>query len=247
MAERKGGRIDRFQRIIYGLVSLAGVAFIVLTALAFTGMPWRAYEWLATDSYKLDGEPDYIVVLGGGGVPSKSGLVRAYRGAEMARLYKKAPVIVALPEDSPAMTNAAQMMKAELILRGVPAKRIVMETKGRNTREQAVNVARMINADPRDAWVLIVTSPSHVKRALLTFRKAGFAYVAGLAATEESIEASVALSTPGGGAQSDQGMGGGSIGGNVVLRYSFWNNLAYEVDVARELTAMAYYRIRKWN
>ncbi len=245
MAERTGKRLDRFQRIIYGLVSLAGVAFIVLMALAFTGVPWSWYEWLATDSFRLDGNPDYIVVLGGGGVPSKSGLVRAYHGAEMARLYPGAPVIVALPEDSPAMTNAAQKMRSELILRGVPEDQIVMETKGRNTREQAVNVARMINADPRDAWVLVVTSPSHLKRALLSFRKAGFAYVAGLAATEESIEASVALSVPAAGAESDQGAGVG-FGGNVVLRYSFWNNLAYEVDVAREVTAIVYYKIKGW-
>ena len=216
---------------------------IVLVALAFTGVPWRAYRWLATDSFQLGGDPEYIVVLGGGGVPSKSGLVRAYRGAEMARKYPKARVILALPEDSPSISTAASKMKAEMVLHGVPAERIVVEPQGRNTRQQAVNVARMIDSDPRDAWVLVVTSPSHLKRALLSFRKAGFAFVAGEAATEESIESSVKLNTPT--ASGNQGAGGG-IGGNVVLRYSFWNNLAYEVDVTRELIAMGYYRIKGW-
>jgi uncharacterized SAM-binding protein YcdF (DUF218 family) len=239
------GKSGLFRKLTYGLVTLAGAVFIVLIALAFTGMPWRAYRWLATDSFHLDGEPDYVVVLGGGGVPSKSGLVRAYRGAEMALRHRKAPVIVALPEDSPSMSTAARKMKEELVLRGVAAQRILLETRGRNTREQAINVARMIEADPRDAWVLIVTSPAHLKRALLAFRKAGFAYVEGLAATEESIEASMALSIPSSATGSGQGSGQG-IGGNIVLRYSFWNNLSCEVDVARELAAIGYYRLRGW-
>lgn len=220
-----------------------GVVFLLSLLLAFTPVPWWAYRWLATDTASLGGPPQYIVVLGGGGIPSESGLMRTYWGAEAARTYGYATVVVALPVDGELDGSATGRMRDEMILRGVERARILIEPQGRNTREQAINVGGMIGPDHRKASVLIVTSPDHMKRALLTFRKAGFGNVAPLAAFSESVQSSLAYDT--------RELGGRSlpvsnIGSMTSLKYRFWNHLGYEVRVMRELTALGYYKLMGW-
>jgi uncharacterized SAM-binding protein YcdF (DUF218 family) len=77
---------------------------------------------------------------------------------------------LAFPED----TNdpAGETMKAHLVELGVPADRVLIERDSRNTREEAVLVAKMLpglNAD----HVVLVTSQVHMRRALGVFRAAG--------------------------------------------------------------------------
>lgn len=104
-------------RTLARLLILAGLALLVLLTLCFTPVPWRIYRWLGTDSAALYAEPDYIVVLGGGGIPSESGLMRTYRAAEEGRRWPTARLIVALPGQVGADTSQADRMRAELILR----------------------------------------------------------------------------------------------------------------------------------
>lgn len=56
---------------------------------------------------------------------------------------------------------------------GVPAKRVVYESASRNTYENAVLSAQLPGIDPRQPWLLI-TSASHMPRAMVTFQKAGW-------------------------------------------------------------------------
>lgn len=56
---------------------------------------------------------------------------------------------------------------------GVPAKRVVYESASRNTYENAVLSAQLPGIDPRQPWLLI-TSASHMPRAMATFQKAGW-------------------------------------------------------------------------
>ena len=44
----------------------------------------------------------------------------------------------------------------------------------------------------------------------------------------------------------DQGAFWSQMQGSVDFRYDVWNNLGYVVDVLREATALAYYRLRGW-
>lgn len=243
MTGRLVNGVRRAGRLARGLLALVGLAAVTLAALGFTSLPWKAYAWLSTDAARLGDGPEYIVVLGGGGIPSRSGLVRSYRAAEAARRFEDATVIVALPQDDELEKSAPARMKAELVLRGVAADRILLEPGGRNTREQALNVAEMIDADPARAPVLVVTSPDHLKRALLSFRKAGFGRVAGLPSLEESVAIDLSYDAD---ALGGNGLPVPDVGGMITVRYRFWTNLAYEMDVARELCALAYYRLKGW-
>lgn len=74
-----------------------------------------------------------------------------------------------LPDRNGKPVNAAAVIFEEL---GVPRSRIAIEDKASNTYENAVFTARMLAAERSSAW-LLVTSASHMPRALGAFRKAG--------------------------------------------------------------------------
>lgn len=233
-------RAVRFLRkLLLGLLAAGGVFFFGVVALSFTTVPWRIYRGLAHDPCSLSGPPDYIVVLGGGGIPSESGLMRTYRAAEWARQFPSARVVAALPGDEANPDSSLCRMVRELVLRGVARERIQTEPRGQNTREQALRVRAMLPGDPS---LLLVTSPPHMRRALLTFRKAGFTKVAGAAAFNESAEMTS------GGVTGGPGETGwlARAGESVVLRYDFWNRLGYLGQSAREYAALAYYWLRGW-
>ncbi|HBA84716.1 MAG TPA: hypothetical protein DCZ95_11535 [Verrucomicrobia bacterium] len=232
----------RLTRLLLGCLALTGVGFILLLSLAFTPWPWRAYKALADAPSDFIGPPDYIVILGGGGIPSKSGLLRAYFGAEAARQSPDALVVIALPYEGALEHSSAGKVRDELVLRGIDPDRIMYESKGRNTREQAQETAGLIDDRPDEARLLIVTSPDHMKRAVLSFRKAGFKQLSGKLAFSEAIETDLRYRA--------EALGGQplplDVGQSMTIRYSFWNNLSYEIDVAREWAALAYYKLMGW-
>lgn len=97
----------------------SGSIFLILCMLAFTTVPFHLYYKLAT--YSLPGKlpPKAIVLLSGAGIPSESGLIRAYFTATLANKYPDATVIIAAPGDtSDAMSDPMQIFN-ELTLRGV--------------------------------------------------------------------------------------------------------------------------------
>jgi uncharacterized SAM-binding protein YcdF (DUF218 family) len=226
-----------------GLVAW-GVIALVPIILAFTTYPGRMQHWLASDSARLKERPEFVVLLGGAGIPSQSGLMRTFCAAEQARKHTEARVIVVLPSDAQDEDSDIARMKNELVMRGVATDRIVLKYQGRNTREQALQVAKLLGKGFGDRRLLIVTSPYHMKRALLTFRKAGFGQVAGVSALEQTQPVEVRYKS--------QELGGKPIplapdmGQNTFLRYGFWYNLGAEVTFASELSALFYYWARGW-
>jgi len=208
--------------------AIAGLLTIALLLLAFTRLPGRAYAWFAEDEYKLTKEPDAIVVLGGGGIPSKSGLMRSYLAAEAGQRHQQANVVLSLPADEHAAPGESHVekMKAELVLRGIASERIKLETDSFNTHQQAVALYQHFTRDGNHPNVLLVTSDYHLKRSLLTFRRAGFERIAGLPAIATEVEA--------------------DFGPLVRIRYTFWGNLQAYVVMARELTAMGVYKVKGW-
>lgn len=229
------------KRVVQVLVGGAGLVFLTILALCFTPYPWRAYAWLARDGHVLITSPDVLVLMGGGGIPSESGLMRSYVLAQMARKYPNAMVAVAMPDTNDV---SCIRMREELMLRGIKPERMVWEDQGRNTREQALRLHDLLYGDGLEPAVLVITSPNHVKRALLTFRKAGFHDVAGLAEFGESLTADMHYER--------EDMGGKpavplpDIGRAYTLRYAFWNNLQYQMRTVQELAGLAYYRVMGW-
>ncbi len=130
-------------------------------------------------------EASAIVVLGGGlRLPSPPALWTDLRGGadrvlHAARLHRagKAPVVIVsggrMPWSQSPLTEAEAM--AELLREwGVPPEDILLEDAGRTTYEGALRTRELL-AGRGFASVLLVTSASHMPRALATFRTLGIA------------------------------------------------------------------------
>ena len=242
------------------MISLGGIfAFIIV--LAFTSGPFWMWYDLSVSKAGVNRPPDYIVVLGGGGMPSESGLMRCWYTAKTANYFTRAKVIISLPGNARDSLSSINGMKKELVIRGIAPERILLEDSGTNTRAEALNVLKIIsNIDQRISNIesvqhsmfniryskfkslLIVTSPEHLRRAILTFKKAGFLKVDGVPAFEEAIESDLSFT--------GRRLGGRrwvpDIGNNITLRYQFWTQLHYEVLILREVFALGYYKLQGW-
>lgn len=173
-------------------------------------------------------------------MPSESNLIRSWYVEKSASAFPSAQVIIAMPGDIKDSTGTPLKVKKELVIRGINETRIIFEPEGTNTRAQALNCRGMVNMKTP---ILLVTSPEHMRRAVLCFQKAGFGKVNALPAFENAIEASLYFD--------DDSLGGNSIlapdvGNSIQIRYQFWNHLKYEILIFREMTALAYYRLRGW-
>ena len=189
-------------------------------------MPRWVTDWLTAAGSALPERLRYVVVLGGGGIPSETGLMRTYRAAELHAAYAGARFIVSLPTHRDPEESSVGRMRDELVMRGVPASSIQLEYKALNTHQQAMEIAKMVEPDGLDAALVVVTSPFHVRRSLLCFRKAGFTNVRGMAAAQVTAEA--------------------DFGGGVAVRYGFWDALETELHFTREIVALLYYKLRGW-
>jgi len=239
---RTGGQVGRRLRNFLGwLFFVPGVFALGIILLAFTSIPFWTWYHMSVKEAGIRRPPDYIVVLGGGGMPSETGLMRTWYGAKAALQFPRATVIVALPGDPDDSLSSVSLMKKELILRGIAPERIVPEDSGTNTRSQAICIRTLVIRHPH-ASLLLVSSPEHLYRAVRTFRKAGFQRVDGLPAFEQAIESDITFRAG--------RLGGRSyipdIGQNLTLRYRFWTQLDYEMLLLREYAALAYYKVKGW-
>lgn len=227
-------------RILRNLAAGFGIFFLVCILFALTEQPYWAYHWLGTSKAEMKWKPEVIVVLGGGGMPSQSNLMRGWYASKAAKSFPDAEIIFAMPGDISDSVSTPVLMKKELEIRGIQAEKIAFEPAGTNTRAQALNCAKMIKPGTS---VLLITSPEHMRRSVLCFRKAGFEKVNALPAFENAIEADLKFD--------DDKLGGNKtlvpdVGESINARYQLWNHLKYEILVAREITALAYYRLRGW-
>lgn len=225
------------------LVFACGVLFLVMLGLSFTTAPFYAYHWLGTSLSKLTEKPDYIVMLSGGGMPSKSNLMRAYFTVHAAESFPESQIILSIPGKLTDSTSTPQLVAKELEKKGIDGSRILFENEGTNTRSQVLNLKVFHGTSLTDEPILIVTSPEHMRRAILCFRKAGFTHINALPAFERALEANLTFD--------DEKLGGNrlpmpDIGDNKTIRYQFWNHLKYEITIAREWAALAYYKLRGW-
>ena len=233
-------RILTFVRI---LLLTFGVFFLIILILSFTTLPYWGYYWLGTSQSKISEKPDYIILLGGGGMPSESSLMRVYFVNRAAVESPQSRIIISIPGNPLDSASTARQVAAELISKGIERQRILYEEIGTNTRSEALQLKQFNSEKLTDKSILLVTSPEHMRRAVLVFRKAGFTRVNALPAFESAIEAKLFFE--------DDKLGGNKalvpdIGGNTEVRYQFWNHLKYEILIAREMAALGYYKLRGW-
>jgi uncharacterized SAM-binding protein YcdF (DUF218 family) len=130
-----------------------------------------------------------IVVLGGAveqeltaahGIPALNGAAeRMTEAVALALRHPEARLIftggsAAVVPGGPTEADTARRLFAGL---GLPATRLTFEDESRNTWENAVLTHRLVQPKPGETW-LLVTSASHMPRAVGCFRAAGWQPVA---------------------------------------------------------------------
>jgi uncharacterized SAM-binding protein YcdF (DUF218 family) len=235
--------LKRLKKILLAAFLLLGAIFSIILFLSFTSLPYWGYYWLGTSQSKLTEKPDYIVLLGGGGMPSESNLMRAFFVYKAAKESPDSRIVISIPGNPFDSLSTARKVANELIEKGIDKQRILFEQKGTNTRSEAMQLRQFNNENLTIKPILLVTSPEHMRRAVLTFKKAGFTRINALPAFENASEANLFFD--------DDKLGGQKllvpdIGKNTSVRYLFWNHLKYEILIARELAALTYYKLRGW-
>ena len=211
-----------------------GAFSVLFIALSFTSLPYWAYYGLAATDDQLEVAPSAIVIMGGDGMPSPSGLMRLHKGTEKALEHPNSTVIIALPYNEYDSTYQLSLMAHELVEKGVDTNRIVFAPNGFNTMSQALEIKELADTT---AALLIVSSPEHMFRCIHSFRKVGFQVVGGSPSFEKpSDEEKLKDET-----DEDE-----LKVRNVALRYNMWSYMQYEIIVLREYTAIAYYWVKGW-
>ena len=182
-------------------------------------------EWLSCSVTEAEHDPRYVVVLGHD-IPSQAGLICAYYAAESGRDRPGITYVIAMPTDDNPDSSSPGRIRDELVLRGIPRSSILFESAGLDTHQQAVFVRKMLADDALTQPLLLVTSPSHMRRALLCFRKQGFTRLMPLPTHDISSQV--------------------DLGPWVFFRYTFWARLEWQATIARELTALVVYKLRGW-
>jgi len=137
-------------------------------------------------------EPRAIVVLGAGArtVHGNAQLIGVLTIGGAARVLEAARVFHQLggtwivssggATEGHEMMSDAEVMRRALIELGVPDSRIVLESESQTTRDEATLTATLLR-DRGIASCILVTSDTHMKRALATFKLAGLNAVPAIA------------------------------------------------------------------
>ena len=122
--------------------------------------------------------PRWIVVLGGGHrtdsfIPLTSRLLpsslgRLIEGIRLHRMVPDAKLLLSGGGPLGGTTEAGELRRVALSL-GVEGRKIAIEDRSRNTRDQAVFIRKIVGND----GFILVTSASHMPRAVMMFQKEG--------------------------------------------------------------------------
>ncbi|MCF8366646.1 MAG: YdcF family protein [Bacteroidales bacterium] len=228
----------RFLKILRIIFIIFGLVFVFLIGLSLTEQPYWISYYLATANSAVQAEPDYIVMMGAGGMPGPKSLLRCYYTAQEAKKYPNAKIIVAMPAGPGRFLGSDPYeMYQEIARRGISKNRFMFEARGTNTHTQACNIFEMLHTQLKNN-LLIITSPEHMYRSILSFEKCGFQNVDGVASFGTAIDNHLLL-TPGE-VESDQV----SMSRNISLRYNMWNYLKVEIEIIREIVALSYYKVK---
>jgi len=221
----------------------AGLLFVFMIVFAFTTGPFYLYYWLGKSNSEYYFKPKHIILLGGAGYPSATALLRSFYASEVYKKNAGCDIYVCQPssEGLSVYKSDAYKISKDLMTRGVDSSKIYLELIGKNTREEALEVAK-INPQLKNENCILVSSPEHMKRAIAVFKKAGFKNIGG--------EPTFDLCGPTDLLYNDKDLGGRKslpgLGGEIQLRYQFWNHFVYQIICYRELFAIGWYWLRGW-
>ncbi|MFA6154347.1 YdcF family protein [Mesorhizobium sp.] len=168
-------------------VTGSAVAFLILALAAWTSLGAMMLTPLEQRFPRppLPAKVDGIVVLGGGfegainlargGYELNAGGDRMVEAAVLARRFPEAKVVVSGGNGELFLDGEGDATTAPRLLGalGVAPERLILESKSRNTYENAVFTKALVTPKPGETW-LLVTSAFHMPRAKALFDKAGF-------------------------------------------------------------------------
>ncbi len=177
--------LTRFARagrraMVAGILALAFFGFSPVGNWLILPLEERFPRWSAAP-----GEPTGIIILGGSvdeGVSAVRDSVALNEAAErltaavaLARRYPQARVVFSGGSGLlfSEMATEAEIARRFLLEQGVPADRILLEDKSRNTRENAIFSREIAKPKEGERW-LLVTSAFHMPRSIGIFRQIGF-------------------------------------------------------------------------
>ncbi|WP_428775636.1 envelope biogenesis factor ElyC [Vibrio sp.] len=156
-------------------------SFIGIFLIAFQPVSSRLLmplERQYTAFFPVDESIDYVMVLGSGHVVddeipptselSRAGLMRLTEGIRILRMYPGAKLILSGYAAGSEVSNARMMAKVALAL-GVSKSDIILLETARDTWEEARQAAAFV----QQRRLVVVTSASHMYRALSEFHSAG--------------------------------------------------------------------------
>ncbi|WP_242340716.1 MULTISPECIES: YdcF family protein [unclassified Anaeromyxobacter] len=166
-------------------LGLAAVAVLVAPSLAPVANGIQRFaEAGAERTFRPEVVYDAAIVLAGqvdadasresGETELQDAVDRVLRGLELWRAGRVRHLLVSGSpvELAPGEPSEAERLRDALVRWGVPAAAIVIEPRSRNTRENAIESARLVAAHGFRS-LLLVTSAAHVPRALGCFRAVG--------------------------------------------------------------------------
>jgi len=154
------------RRLARGVTACLAATGLLLLVVTFT--PLVAWYARALSDRWLDGGGEVLIVLGGGTLDSTTLDSGSYWRAISTRLAWERGGFREIVVSGAAV---APLMQDFLVTHGVPAAAIRVEGASGSTRENALNVARLLAGVP--GRKVLVTSDYHMFRARRAFEKAG--------------------------------------------------------------------------
>jgi uncharacterized SAM-binding protein YcdF (DUF218 family) len=166
-------------------VVTAGLIFLLFCSLPFVpnlilGHLERQYDHPDTNRTigKIPPDVRYVVVLAGGHVLDSnvpmtsqftySGLVRCVEGIRLHKLISGSKLILSGGPGVDPVTDAELMAHLAEDL-GVSRADLILESESKNTRDEAILLQPVVGSEP----FVLVTSASHMTRAMALFKKLG--------------------------------------------------------------------------
>jgi uncharacterized SAM-binding protein YcdF (DUF218 family) len=168
-----------------GLIAVAAVGLLLITVLPVGDWLLLPLEGRFAASVELPERIDGIVVLGGATdelvstardrVAFNAAGARMTDAVALARRYPSARIVLSGGNNHLAdLAPEAVIMRSFFLAEGIDPARIVLEARSRTTYENAVLSHAMVQPKPDEIW-LLVSSASHMPRAIGCFRAVGWA------------------------------------------------------------------------
>jgi uncharacterized SAM-binding protein YcdF (DUF218 family) len=165
---------DRLRRL-YGAARRRTLQALIAVVVVYLALFQTPLLWWVASPLKLSAPPspsDAIVVFAGGvGESGKAAGGFQERVTQAISLYRTsmAPTLV-FSSGFVFTLREAEVMKAVAVANGIPPEAIILEEQAANTYQNVEFTRRILNQRHLKR-ILLVSSPYHMRRAMLTWRK----------------------------------------------------------------------------